>query len=167
MGGMLPAPLAEFLHIKLLRDKLLILAGIVIHPIALRALELDQIFAVFGLCHTCSILGILYPHRPIISRVTEMNEPMARIELAIAPYWEIDFEQSERARNEAASAEPKPYPASQPWCPPTLSEGLAYHGVALHKLITLSQWPESNWRPTPYHGVALPTELHWRYQVVY
>ena len=22
-----------------------------------------------------------------------------------------------------------------------------------------SRWPELNWRPTPYHGVALPTEL--------
>ncbi len=25
----------------------------------------------------------------------------------------------------------------------------------------MSQWPESNRRPTPYHGVALPAELHW------
>ncbi len=25
--------------------------------------------------------------------------------------------------------------------------------------IFLSHWPESNWRPTPYHGVALPSEL--------
>src|SRR6185295_2983216 len=24
-----------------------------------------------------------------------------------------------------------------------------------------SQWPESDWRPHPYHGCALPTELHW------
>lgn len=24
----------------------------------------------------------------------------------------------------------------------------------------VSQWPELNRRPTPYHGVALPTELH-------
>ena len=26
----------------------------------------------------------------------------------------------------------------------------------------LSQCPESNRRPTPYHGVALPAELHWQ-----
>ena len=24
-----------------------------------------------------------------------------------------------------------------------------------------SQWPGSNWWPHPYHGCALPTELHW------
>ena len=27
----------------------------------------------------------------------------------------------------------------------------------------LSQWPGSNWWPHPYHGCALPTELHWRH----
>ena len=26
----------------------------------------------------------------------------------------------------------------------------------------LSQWPDLNRRPTPYHGVALPAELHWQ-----
>ncbi len=27
-------------------------------------------------------------------------------------------------------------------------------------VLCLSRWPDSNRRPTPYHGVALPTELH-------
>ena len=26
----------------------------------------------------------------------------------------------------------------------------------------MSQCPELNWGPTPYHGVALPSELHWQ-----
>ena len=29
-------------------------------------------------------------------------------------------------------------------------------------ILSMSQWPESNRRPTRYECVALPTELHWR-----
>ena len=51
MNGVLPAPLTVFLHFQLPLHHFLVLAGIVINPLAGGAFKLGDMVAVFGCCH--------------------------------------------------------------------------------------------------------------------
>lgn len=48
MRGALPAPVAEFFRVDLPLHELFVFAAVIINPVADRALELDDVGAVFG-----------------------------------------------------------------------------------------------------------------------
>jgi hypothetical protein len=58
MGSPLFAGRAELFEVKLSLNRFLVLAGVIIHPSAFGALEPDEIFGIFGLCHAKSNLAI-------------------------------------------------------------------------------------------------------------
>ena len=136
--GMFLTPRAVFVQIQLPLHQLLILTSRIINPLTIVAAKFDYAFAKFTLRHGICLPkeNTIYPEKTQVSVL--FSQSTATIYSPRPQNVRIceHFEDNKK---------------------PTKKVGLLYFFLQ-----NWSQWSGLNRRPPPYHGGALPAELHWQ-----